>query len=168
MAFFAAILATPLSEAKNYKFNIDETAETQLIRKHKDPSFKIIRVVAIDKNFDKAMDRAAMCAVADAMFRGIAGAIDPISQENVPEMKAMIPTGIQCYNENKSFFDNFFKKGDFNQFIRRALTDYPTGENNVKTKQGTRIVDFYILNTKALGQYLEQNGIEVKGNKLKF
>lgn len=164
----AVFLATNHIEAKNYKFNIDDTAETQLIRKHKDSSFKIIRVVAVDKNFDKAMDRAAMCAVADAMFRGIAGSIDPISQENVPEMKAMIPSGIQGYTAHKDFFDKFFKKGDFNQFIRRAMTDYPTGENNVKTKDGTRIVDFYILNTKALAQFLEQNGIEVKGDKLKF
>ncbi len=161
------LTANPL-EAKTYKFNIDNTAETQLIRKHKDPGFKIIRVVSVDKSFDKAMDRAAMCAVADAMFRGIAGSVDPISQENVPAMKAIIPDGIKAYDDNKIFFDNFFKKGDFNQFIRRAMTDFPTGENNVKTKAGTRVVDIYVLNVKALAQFLEQNGIEVKGNKLKF
>lgn len=168
IAMAALLLAVPQIEAKNYKFNIDDTAETQLIRKHKDPSFKVIRVVSTDKNFDKAMDRAAMCAVADAMFRGIGGSIDPISQENVPDMKPLIPSGIKGYTDNKVFFDNFFKKGDFNQFIRRAMTDFPTGENNVKTKQGTRVIDIYILNVKALSQYLEQNGIEVKGDKLKF
>lgn len=164
----ALFLVVPRIEAKTYKFNIDDTAETQLYRKHKDPAYKVIRVVSTDKNFDKAMDRAAMCAVADAMFRGIAGSIDPMTQENVPQMKALIPSGIKGYNDNKVFFDNFFKKGDFNQFIRRAMTDFPTGENNVKSKQGTRIVDIYILNVKALSQYLEQNGIEVKGDKLKF
>ncbi len=168
IAMVALFLATPQIEAKNYKFNIDDTAETQLARKHKDPTYKIVRVVSIDKNFDKAMDRAAMCVVADAMFRGIAGSIDPISQENVPEMKAMIPSGIQAYNDNKAFFDNFFKKGDFNQFVRRAMTDYPSGENNVKMKGGTRVIDIYILNVRALAQYLEQHGIQVKGDKLKF
>lgn len=168
VALAAFFLYAQSIEAKSYKFDINATAETQLVRKHKDPSFKVIKVVAVDKNFDKAMDRAAMCAVADAMFRGIAGSIDAVSQESIPEMKPLIPSGIQGYHDNKVFFDNFFKKGDFNQFIRRAMTDLPHGENNVKTKQGTRIVDYYILNTKTLSQYLEQNGIEVKGNKLKF
>ncbi len=162
----AVLFSAPQTAAKNYKFDINETAETQLIAKHKDPSYKVVRVVSVDKNFDKAMDRAAMCTVADAMFRGIAGSINQVNQENVPEMRPMIPSGIQGYHDNKEFFDNFFKKGVFNQFIRRARTDYPSGENNVKTKQGTRIVDIYILNTKALAQYLEQNGIGVKGNKL--
>lgn len=169
IAIVIMLLAAPSAMAKNYKFNIDETAETMLIRKHKDhSSYKIIRVVSVDKNFDKAMDRAAMCAVADAMFRGIAGSTDPYSGENVPQMRPLLKGGLQTYGSNKDFFDNFFKKGDFNQFIRRAMTDYPSGENNVKTKQGTRIVDIYILNVAALSDYLEQKGLEVVGKKLSF
>lgn len=155
-------------EAKNYKFNIDETAQTTLIRKHKDNAYKIVRVVSVDKNFNKAMDKAAMCAVADAMFRGIPGSIDPVTQESVPKMEPLIKAGIQAYNANQTFFDNFFKKGDFNQYLRRALTDLPSGENNVKTKEGTRIVDVYVLNVKALSDFLERNGYEVRGNKLSF
>lgn len=168
VAVLTLLMAAPQTQAKSYKFNIDETAETLLIKKHKDKNYKVIRVVSVDKNFDKAMDRAAMCAVADAMFRGIAGSIDPITLENVPKMDPLLKNGLQDYADHKDFFDQFFKKGDFNQFIRRAMTDMPFGENNVKTKAGTRIVDVYVLNTKALSDYLEQKGLEVKGNKLTF
>ncbi|MDE5975139.1 MAG: hypothetical protein K2G69_01175 [Muribaculaceae bacterium] len=158
----------PQLEAKNYKFNIDDTAETMLVRKHKDhKNYKIVKVISVDKNFDKAMDRGAMCTVADAMFRGIQGSVDPNTQETVPKLNPMLKSGLQAYYENKTFFDNFFKKGDFNQFIRRALTDLPSGTNNVKTKEGTRIVDIYILNTTALAEYLKQQGLDVQfANKL--
>lgn len=82
---------------------------------------QILKSLGVAGSPDKAIDMAMQDAVAACIFTGvegneIAGKIPPLVADR------------SVYEEHKQFFDTFFKKGEFLQYVKNANTGYPTGE----------------------------------------
>lgn len=155
--YFLAILLCLLlfpsinMEAKKYPFSIDSQREIYVTRSTT-AGRKMLRVVAYGKSVDAAIEQAMLDAVVALSFDG---AIGEGEMEGCP---AVLMNGRKVYNENKPFFDRFFKKGNFLKFVEKVNSTYPSGANNVKTSKGRRIQILLIVDWKGLADYFRGEG----------
>lgn len=138
-------------EAKKYPFSIDSKREVYVTRSTNAGS-KMLKVVAYGKSADAAIEQAMLDAVVALSFDGALGEGE---MEGCP---AVLMNGRNIYNENKSFFDGFFKKGDFLKYVKKVNSTYPSGINNVKTRKGRRIQILLIVDWKRLADYFGGEG----------
>lgn len=110
--------------AKSYPFDMTHSYEVQIVRVAQQGS-KFLKAWGIAGSPDKAIDRAMQDAVAACIFTGVEG------NEIAGKIPALVPSK-EAYEQHKQFFDTFFKKGEFLQYVKNANTGYPTGENNIK------------------------------------
>ena len=115
-------------EAKKYSFVIDNNREVYVSRSTYEGS-KMLKVVAYGKSADDAIEQAMVDAVAALSFDGAKG------QGEMEGCPAVLLNGREVYQENKIYFDSFFKKGEFLKFVEKVNSTYPTGTNNVKTAE---------------------------------
>ncbi len=141
------------AEGKKYPFNIDRTYNINVCRSTV-AGTKMVKVTAYGKSSDAAIDQAMVDAVAALTFFGAEGSGE---MENCP---AMLYDGKDCYSQNKQFFDNFFKKGHFMDFVEKVNSGYPLGEDNVKTPKGRRIKILLIVHWDALADFYKKNGFK--------
>lgn len=120
--------------AKRYKFKLNPPFMIEQVRVAKQNT-KFVKSWATAKKADEAIVIAKQNVVAAALFTGIspnyemgAGVIPPLCSQ-----------GMNAYYDNKDYFDNFFKKGDFLNYILDVNSTYPIGENNLKTPEGRRV-----------------------------
>lgn len=97
-------------------------------------------------------DAVAACIFTGVEGNEIAGKIPPLVADR------------SVYEEHKQFFDTFFKKGEFLQYVKNVNTGYPTGENNVKTGKGRKVGIFVVVMYDNLRKLLEDEGIIKKLN----
>lgn len=138
-------------EAKKYPFSIDSSREVYVTRSTTAGS-KMLRVIAYGKSVDAAIEQAMLDAVVALSFDGAMGEGE---MEGCP---AVLMNGRKVYNENKSFFDRFFKKGNFLKFVEKVNSTYPSGVNNVKTSKGRRIQILLIVDWKGLADHFKGEG----------
>ena len=138
-------------DAKKYPFSMDSKREVYVTRSTNAGS-KMLKVVAYGKSVDAAIEQAMLDAVVALSFDGAIGEGD---MEGCP---AVLMNGRYVYNENKSFFDRFFKKGDFLKYVKKVNSTYPSGTDNVKTSKGRRIQIFLIVDWKRLADYFGREG----------
>ena len=111
---------------------------------------RLVKVWGVGGNADKAIVAAMRNAVENCLFTGIqptatAGAIPPLC-----------PNG---YQDNKRYFDRFFANGTYQQYVVRANSLYPTGQDNVKVRGGRQVGIQVQLLVNQLRKRLEADGV---------
>ena len=104
---------------------------------------------------DKAIDQAKQDAVAACIFTGVEG------NEIAGKIPALV-SSTDVYNQHKSFFDKFFKKGEFMIYVKNVSSEYPFGEDNIKTSKGRKVGIYVVVMYDKLRQLLEEEGIVKK------
>ena len=137
--------------AKKYKFDINHSCQVEIVRVAQEGT-KYLKAWGVAGNADKAMDQAMQDAVTACLFTGvegnqIAGKIPPLT------------SGRDAYEAHKEFFDQFFTKGEFLNYVKNVNSGYPTGENNIATKGGRKVGIYVVVMYDNLRQLLEKEGI---------
>jgi hypothetical protein len=146
-------------EAKKYSFVIDNNREVYVSRSTYEGS-KMLKVIAYGRSADAAIEQAMVDAVAALSFDGAKG------QGEMEGCPAVLLNGREVYQENKIYFDSFFKKGEFLKFVEKVNSTYPTGTNNVKTSKGRRIQILLIVNWKGLAEKFKEAGFRTTISEL--
>lgn len=155
--FFAFTFVCMLSiHAKSYPFDMTHSYEVQIVRVAQQGT-KFLKVWGTASSPDKAIDMAMQDAVAACIFTGVEG------NEIAGKIPALV-SGKDTYQQNKQFFDTFFKKGEFLQYVKNVNSSYPTGENNVKTSNGRKVGIYVVVKYDELRKLLEDKGIIKKLN----
>ena len=150
--FTLIILMSNISlEAKKYKFNINEPYEIEIVRVGKKGE-KYLCVTGVAGSVDKAMDKALQNAVAACIFTGIEG---NVHAGRIPA----ICDSIGAYNQNKKYFDTFFKKGEFMNYVKNINSGYPSGANNVRVGLKRKVKLWVIVYYDALRAKMEEDGL---------
>lgn len=154
LLFLLLFVANSACDARKYPFDMEHPYEVQMVRVA-EQGYKFIKVFGLAKSVDKAIDRAMQDAVAACLFTGVPG------QSGVGTVSPLCG-GFSAYDKNKEYFDNFFTRGVFMNYVKNVNSNYPTGENNIKFK-GKRKVGIYVLvNYDALRKKLEEDKIIVR------
>lgn len=137
--------------AKSYPFDMNHPYEVQQVQVGKEGT-KFLKVWGVASSPDKAIDRAMQDAVAACLFVGVE------ATETAGKVPALCGS-IEAYNQNKEYFDKFFKKGEFMLFVKNVNRGYPTGEDNVATNHGRKVGLYVQVMYDELRKRLEQDGI---------
>ena len=143
--------------AKKYKFEMKDQYSVFLYQEGKD-GVKVVKAIAIAKNADKAIEDAKMDAVASAIFFGFPK--DPTSRMGGNGVPAIITRGAAEYDAKRAFFDEFFKTGQFLNFVYEVNSTYPSGQNNMQVPGGRKVTIMLGVRYDLLRKYLEENGIK--------
>lgn len=141
-------------QAKKYPFNINHSYEVQVVRVAQQGT-KFLKVWGVAGSPDKAIDQAMQDAVAACIFTGVEG-------NDIAGKVPALTSGKAVYEQHKQFFDNFFKKGEFLQYVQNVNSGYPTGENNVQTSKGRKVGLYVVVMYDNLRKRLEEAKI-IKG-----
>ena len=149
------LLGTALiSIAKSYQFDVKHPYNVQVVRVAQQGT-KFYKVWSEASSVDKAIIGALQDAIAASLFTGIQG------NENVGSVPPICGS-FKVYENNRDYFDKFFKKGEFLQYVSNVNSQYPSGENNVRTSKGHRVSLYVQVQYDALRRKLEIDGI-IKG-----
>lgn len=157
--FVLLLLPFTSVDAKRYSFKIDSQREVYVCRSAK-PGYKMVEVIAYGRNVDKAIDKAKMDAVVVLTFFGASGKGE---MESVP---AILLDGRKEYDNNRKFFDKFFKKGQFMSYVEDVNSGYPTGSNNIKTSRGRRVRIILLVDWNGLAKYYKEAGLKTAVSEL--
>lgn len=149
----ALLFVTPFVYAKKYPFTMKRTFDVSLVKLGKEGTY-YVKAWGTANNADKAIAQAQQNAVAACLFWGLDGGIEGASPQ-----PAMCKDGIAAYEENKKYFDDFFKKGYFLNYVENVNQGYPTGQNNLRVKGGRKVGIHLLIKKDALRKKLEKDGI---------
>ncbi len=161
VVILTALLLLPINlEAKKYRFAIDSHREVY-VSYSTDKGKKMLKVITYGKSADAAIEQAMVDAVSALTFDGASG------QGEMEGCPAVLLNGREDYKQSPSFFDNFFKKGDFLKYVEKVNKEtYPSGLNNVKTEKGRRIQILLIVDWKGLADYFKEKGYKTAVSEL--
>lgn len=114
---------------------------------------KLVKIWGYSKKAHVAVMEAERNAVAAAIFRGYppgggAAATPALCSEH------------NCFENNRKFFDEFFKPGGkYLQFVNRTNDGMPGGSDRIKMKKGYKVAVKASVAHRNLREYLEQEGI---------
>jgi hypothetical protein len=145
--------------AKKYPFSIDSQREVYVVRSAA-AGTKMVKAIAVGGSADKAIEKAMIDAVAAITFDGING------EGEMDGCPAVLVAGRETYNSNKTYFDNFFRKGKFLDFVSKVNSTYPMGADNVKVNGGRRIQILLIVDWKGLAGYFKNDGFKTAISEL--
>lgn len=156
---FALMLLSLVCNAKSYPWEIKSAYEVQVVRVAQQGT-KFYKAWGIAGSPDKAITMALQDAVAATIFTGVAGnetagSVPPLCSES------------GAYEQHKAYFDTFFKKGEFLNYVENVNKNYPSGENNVSVKGGRRVGVYVKVMYDELRKKLESDGI-IKSMKSYF
>ena len=153
--FVALVLIVLMSnvsiEAKKYKFNINNSYEVEIVRVGKKGE-KYLCVSGKAASVDNAMDNAMQNAVVACLFTGVEGTA---YAGRIPA----ICDSVGAYHNNKKYFDDFFKKGEFMQYVRNVNSGYPSGANNVRKGFKSIVKLWVVVRYDALREKMEKDGV---------
>ena len=143
--------------AKKYKWEYNSKVPEVYTTAQGQQGKQIVKAWAIAGNADKAIIQAKMDAVSAALFNGIGydASTHGMGVSNLPPLVSH-----KQYEENQKLFDDFFRKGDFLNYVNDVNSDYPTGENNMSVPGGRRVGINLTIDYKRLHEWLRENGIE--------
>ena len=153
------LLLSSSAEAKKYLFKIDAQREVYVTRSTT-AGTKMLKVVAYGSSADAAIEQAMVDAVVAMTFFGASG------QGEMEGCPAVLLNGRELYEQHKSYFDKFFKKGEFLKYVERINSTYPSGTDNVKTSMGRRIQILLIVNWKGLADCFKAAGYKTTISEL--
>lgn len=154
--FAFMVMALNSVNAKSYPFDMKHSYEVQIVRVAQQGT-KFLKAWGVAGLPDKAMDRAMQDAVAACIFTGVEG------NDIAGKIPALVADK-SVYEQHKRFFDTFFKKGGFMNYVKNVNVGYPTGENNIKTSKGRKVGVFVVVMYDNLRKHLEEQGIIKKLN----
>lgn len=113
---------------------------------------KAIKVWSYGKTAEIAAFNAKRDAVAAVIFKGVPGG------------NGAAPTppilGIDGYEKNEIFFDEFFKGGGmYLSFVNLTNDGVPSGEDRIRMDKGFKVAIYASVNFDALRKYLEEKGL---------
>ncbi|MBQ0096758.1 MAG: hypothetical protein KBS53_03790 [Bacteroidales bacterium] len=141
----SAFAAKPKQQKKELTFQYD----LEYIKSVAD-GVSQIKVYSYGNSRQEAQDRGVINAVHGVVFKGYSGQ----GAYQAPLVKAF-----NGYNDNKDFFDNFFRKGDY---LRYSSGVVEGTQQFVKVKGGWKYGCIVNVNVRMLRQHLEEAGI-IKG-----
>ena len=97
-----------------------------------------------------------MAVVGEIIFRYPLAIIDNITDANWILPCTGYITAFQV------FFNGFFKKGEFMEYVTKVTSRYPTGENNVSTSEGRKVAIIVKIDVKKLYARMKELGIKSK------
>jgi len=147
-----------ITMAKKYPFDMKHQYRVEQVRVAEDGG-RFVKAWGVAGNADKAIIQALQDAVACCVFMGLEAKNSTTLGHNANAVPSLCPEGLKAYEEHKAYFDQFFTKGDFLLYAANSNTGYPTGENNVKTKDGRQVGIYVVLKVDQLRKRLEQDGI---------
>ena len=146
------------ANAKKYKWQYESAVEVYTTGQGQNRT-QLVKAWAVKGSADKAIEQAKMDAVSAALFKGI-----PFDASThgmgVSNLKPLVNQ--QQYEENQKLFEEFFKKGEFMNYVRTVNSAYPSGENNIQVPGGRRVGVNLVVDYPGLLNWLQQNGI-IKG-----
>lgn len=152
------------SSAKKYKFKLDPPFIIEQVRVAKQGT-KFVKSWAVAKNADDAIIKAKQNVVAAALFIGIS----PNHEMGAGVIPPLCSQGTKAYEENKEYFDDFFKKGVFLKYVVDVNSTYPIGENNLNTPQGRKVgVYLQLFYDDLRKRLIQDNIIKALGDQFKY
>lgn len=116
---------------------------------------KLVKIWGYGKKPDDAVFEAKRNAVAAVVFRGIPGG------NGAAPTPAIL--GVDGYEKNMDFFDDFFKEGGmYLSFVNSTTDGMPGGSDRIKMSKGYKVGLSASVNYNALRKYLEEKGIAKK------
>lgn len=155
MLCMLSVFISQTADAKKYKWNYDRSVEVYTTGQGANRT-QIVKSWAVAGNADKAIIQAKMDAVSAALFKGI-----PFDASThgmgVSNLHPLVSP--EQYKENETFFNDFFKKGTFLNYVHEVNSTYPTGENNMKVPGGRRVGVNLVVDYPGLRNLLKELGI---------
>ena len=151
MALFICVSA----DAKKYKWEYGGMTEVYTTGQGANRT-QLVKAWAVAKSADKAIEKAKMDAVTAALFNGI-GFDASTHGMGVSNLGPLVKP--DEYKEHEGLFLDFFKKGEFLNYVREVNSAYPTGENNMKVDGGRRVGINLVIDYPGLRNWLKENGV---------
>lgn len=120
-----------------------------------DDQNRVCKVWGVAGGVDRAIDMALQNAVVSALFFGWED-----QQNGVRGFQPILTR--EDYEINEAYFENFFKKGVFLQFVENVNRNYPTGENNVSTNEGRKVAINVKIDIRSLIDKMDKDNIKAK------
>ena len=152
-----AALTFSMLGAKKYKWEYNSRVPEVYTTAQGQKGKQIVKAWAIASNADKAIIQAKMDAVTAALFNGI-GYDQSTHGMGVANLPPLVSP--KQYDENKELFDNFFKKGEFLNYVSDINSTYPSGENNMAVPGGRKVGINLSIDYKGLHSWLQEHKIE--------
>lgn len=156
MALVLLLGSVLTSEAKKYKWELGQPVEVCTIGQGKRGT-QMVKAWAVAKNADKAIEKAKMDAVTAALFYGIPYDASTYGM-GVSNLGPLLDK--MDYQENQTLIEEFFKKGEFLNYVMEVNSSYPSGENNIKVDGGRRIGIRLLVDYPRLRQWISDNNIK--------
>lgn len=154
-----ALCFSTTAEAKKYKFQITDQ-RTVVVKRSGAKGQKIVEVTASAGSVDKAINKALVDAAVALTFEGASG------RGMMSGCPAVLAGGTAAYEQNKEFFDDFFGKGDFLQYVRRANSEYPSGDDNVIVGGSRQVRIVVIVDWNGLAKTFADRGLKTNISNL--
>jgi hypothetical protein len=148
---FIALICSIAINAKKYPFTIQDKYEVSIVRVAEQGT-KFYKAWGVASSPDKAITQAMQNAVAASLFTGVTG-------NETGSVPPLCEKGKIAYENNQPYFDDFFKKGDFLNYVKNVNSTYPTGENNISTPDGRKVGIYVQVLYQELRAKLEKDGI---------
>lgn len=144
------------ANAKKFKWELGKPVEIFTTGQGRNGT-QMVMAWAVARNADKAIDQAKIDAVTAALFYGIPHdkSTHGMGVSNLGPMLSQ-----EDYDLNKTLIDNFFKKGEFLNYVIEINSSYPSGENNIKVDGGRRIGISLLVDYPGLHQWIRNNNIK--------
>ena len=147
------MLAVMTAAGKKHRLDINRTCEVKIVRVAQEGT-KLVKAWATAGSVDKAIEQAKLDAVAACLFHGVP------ANENSDEILPVCLHGTADYEKNKEYFDRYFDKEEFLNYVSQVTSRYPTGQDNVKVGGDHRVGVNLVVKYTALRQMLERDGIQ--------
>ena len=136
---------------RSYPFKITSSYQVELVRVAP-KGLKYYKAWGEGSSVNKAMEIAMQNAVAASVFTGVrgnehAGSVPPLCESP------------SAYHDHKNYFDSFFKKGDFLLYVENVNSQYPSGDDNLRSSKGHKVAVYVVVKYDDLRKKLEQDGI---------
>ena len=112
LILFACFGLLQVMDAKRYPFDMKHSYHVQIVRVAQQGT-KFLKAWGVAGSPDKAIVRAMQDAVAACIFTGVSG--NDIAGKIPP-----LVNSFDVYEQHKVFFDTFFKKGQFLQYVKNV------------------------------------------------
>ncbi len=133
--------STSTDSIDQYRYDIEYV-------KNAGDGMSMVKVWSYDRSAKIAEEKCRANAVHAVIFKGYSG------QGAVQPALVKSATG---YSDNKDFFDNFFKSGDYLRYIS-AVVDGSVETRKIKSGE-YKVASTIVVNVKMLRKHLEQAGI---------
>ncbi len=148
---FATVASGQSRKERKAMFNSQFNYEVQTLGVGQDGT-KLFKIWGYGKKAHDAMFEAKRNAVAAVIFKGLPPGNG--AAKTPPIMS------VDAYEQNKKFFDEFFKAGGkYLNFVNSTTDGMPGGSDRIKMKKGYKVGLSVSANYDGLRKYLEDQGV---------